>query len=361
MVQIEACQAKGERQCVKDAQAPTMQRKIRELRYAIAMEKKFTKDQILERYLNIAYYGEGAYGVEAAARHYFSTKAASSPCPRRRCWPAWCRTRTAHNPVDNLGAALDRRDVVINRMAELKMITPDQVKKAKTSRVRQEAGQADPQRLRGHPLPVPLRLRLPVAAADTPSLGKTVKERENMVKRGGLVIQTAIDPKTQDLAQQKVSAVVGPKDPVISTMNMIQPGTGLIIAMAQSRPVMGGNAKKGQTYWNLAVEPAMGGIQGYQAGSTFKAFTLAAALEKGIPISKKFNARSPINFSGRTFETCRGRERGVRPMGRAELGRAQQDHRNDPRPRSSRSTPTSFSWSWRPACAGSPRWPRRSA
>ena len=61
-------------ECVREAQAPTVERKIRELRYAIALEKKFTKDQILERYLNIAYYGEGAYGVEAAARHYFSTK-----------------------------------------------------------------------------------------------------------------------------------------------------------------------------------------------------------------------------------------------------------------------------------------------
>ena len=74
MVQIESCQAKGDSECVREAQAPTVERKIRELRYAIAMEKKFTKDQILERYLNIAYYGEGAYGVEAAARHYFSSK-----------------------------------------------------------------------------------------------------------------------------------------------------------------------------------------------------------------------------------------------------------------------------------------------
>ena len=78
MVQIEACLAKGDSQCVKDAQAPTIQRKVRELRYAIAMEKKFTKDQILERYLNIAYYGAGAYGVEAAAKHYFSTKASQA-------------------------------------------------------------------------------------------------------------------------------------------------------------------------------------------------------------------------------------------------------------------------------------------
>ncbi len=86
--------------------------------------------------------------------------------------------------------------------------------------------------------------------------------------------------------------MVGPKDPLISTMNMIQPGTGLILAMAQSRPVMGSDTKKGQTYWNLAVDPAMGGIQGYQAGSTFKAFTAAAALEKGIPLSQEVQRES---------------------------------------------------------------------
>src|SRR6185312_2915591 len=77
----------------------------------------------------------------------------------------------------------------------------------------------------------------------------------------------------------------------------------------QSRAVMGNNAKKGQTYWNLAADPAMGGIQGYQAGSTFKVFTLAAALEKGIPISKKFHAKSPFNFTGRRYQSCHGRER----------------------------------------------------
>jgi hypothetical protein len=72
---------------------------------------------------------------------------------------------------------------------------------------------------------------------------------------------------------------------------------------------MGSDAKKGQTYWNLAADPAMGGIQGYQAGSTFKVFTLAAALEKGIPISKKFHAKSPFNFTGRRYQSCHGRER----------------------------------------------------
>jgi membrane peptidoglycan carboxypeptidase len=308
MVQIEQCQAKGDTQCVRDAQAPTMQRKIRELRYAIAMEKKFTKDEILERYLNIAYYGAGAYGVEAAAKHYFSTKASKLTLPQAAMLAGLVQNPDTNNPVRNTSAALERRDVVLNRMVELKLITLDQAKEAKQAGFDQKDVTKTRNGCVGTRYPF-LCDYVRRTLLNTPSLGKTEDDRENMINRGGLVIQTAIDPKTQDLAQKKVSSVVGPRDPVISTMNMIQPGTGLIIAMAQSRPVMGNNAKEGQTYWNLAAEPAMGGIQGYQAGSTFKLFTLAAALEKGIPISKKFNAKSPLSFTGRRFTSCRGRER----------------------------------------------------
>ena len=305
MVQIEACQ--GDRECINEATEATMERKIRELRYAIALEKKFTKDQILERYLNIAYYGEGSYGVEAAARHYYNKKASELKLAEAAMLAGLVQNPDTNNPVNNKAAALDRRDVVINRMAELKMITAAQVKQAKKAGFNVDKVKPTRNGCVGTRYPF-LCDYVYRTLLTMPSLGKNPEARAAMVKRGGLTIQTAIDPKTQDRAQKAVSNVVGPKDPIISTMNMIEPGTGLIVAMAQSRPVMGSSRKKGQTYWNLSVEPEMGGIQGYQAGSTFKAFTAAAALEKGIPMSKKFNARPSMNFGGKSFESCDGRE-----------------------------------------------------
>ena len=297
MVQIEACQAKGDEACTKAVQAPTVERKVRELRYAIALEKRLSKDQILERYLNIAYYGEGAYGIEAAARHYFSTNASKLNLAQAAMLAGLVQSPDANNPVEHPSAALDRRDVVINRMTELGLITSAQAVQAKKATFNPKTVRPTPNGCVDTRYPF-LCDYVRRTLLNTPSLGKTVEERERMINRGGLTVQTAIDPKVQNLAQKKVSSVVGATDPLISTMNMIQPGTGLIVAMAQSRPVMGSNSKKGETYWNLAVDPAMGGIQGYQAGSTFKAFTAAAALEKGIPLRKKYDAKRTINYWG---------------------------------------------------------------
>jgi membrane peptidoglycan carboxypeptidase len=147
-----------------------------------------------------------------------------------------------------------------------------------------------------------------------PSLGKTQQDRINTIKRGGLTIETAIDPQTQDAAQEAVSNYVGAKDPIIATMSMIQPGTGLIKGMAQSRPVMGGNEKKGETYYSYPAPPDLGGSSGgFQSGSTFKAITAAAALEAGVSPSKTYNAQSPMSFTGTTWKTCDGTYRQIAP------------------------------------------------
>src|SRR5690606_7368693 len=202
-------------------------------------------------------------------------------------------------------AASERRDFVINRMAELRMITAKQAKAAKATKFDEDKVSKARNGCVGSRYPF-ICDYVRRTLLQTPSLGKNEKEREETLKRGGLTIRTAIDPKVQDMAQKRLSKVVSPTDPIISTMNMIQPGTGLILAMAQSRPVMGDNAKKGETYYNYSASPSLGGAEGYQAGSTFKAFTAAAALEKGIPLSKVYDAKKTMNFKGRRFKTCEG-------------------------------------------------------
>ncbi|SDS16348.1 transglycosylase domain-containing protein [Microlunatus soli] len=306
MVLVNEATLAGDEQAVKDAQATTYDRKITELRYAIALEKKLSKDQILERYLNLAYFGDGAYGVEAAARHYFNTSAAKLTLPQAAMLAGLVQSPDAYNPVQHRQAGLDRRNEVLDRMAALKEVTRSAADAAiktgfhptKVTQVRTGCVDTD------YPFLCDYVRRSLLA---TPSLGDTKEEREKVIDRGGLTVRTAIDPKTQDMAQRSVSKMIGPKDPLISTMDMIQPGTGLIVAMAQSRPVMGDDAGKGETYFNYSVPQSMGGGQGFQAGSTFKAFTAAAALQDGIPIAKTYNAKKTMNFSGRHFDSCQRR------------------------------------------------------
>ena len=305
MVQIEEAKKKGDQAAIEAAQDGTYGRKIRELRYAITVERTLSKDEILERYLNIAYFGDGAYGIEVAAEHYFGTTAAKLTLAQAAMLAGLVQNPTAFNPVVNPTAALERRNVVLNRMAELDIISAAQAAKAKRSDFDHDAVTTTGNGCQGTDYPF-LCDYVYRSLAQTPSLGATVEEREDTIKRGGLTVTTAIDPDTQDTVQDAVSDVVGPTDPLISAMDMIEPGTGLIVAMAQSRPVMGDKAKKGQTYWNYSVSPEMGGAQGFQAGSTFKAFTAAAALEQGIPLSKRYNARPAMDFSGASFDSCDG-------------------------------------------------------
>lgn len=313
MVQIESASTRGDDAGVKKAQERTVSRKIQELRFAIALEKKLSKDEILERYLNIAYYGDGAYGVQMAAHHYFNTTAKDLTLDQAALLAGLVQNPTASDPVRNTRIALERRNVVINRMAELELVSPTDAEEAKKvgwdpAKVQRFANGCVGTR---YPFLCDYVKR---TLQKMPALGNTPDERLNTLKRGGLTIETEIDPRTQDAAQASIDKVLDPRDPVISTMTMIQPGTGLILAMAQNRPVMGDNLGAGETYYNYAVGGAMsdndmGGAEGYQAGSTFKPFAAAAALEEGFPLRKGYNAAYSMEFGGQNFKSCSGKFR----------------------------------------------------
>lgn len=301
---IENALANNDKQGVEDAQAQTITRKIRELRYAIAVEQKLTKNQILERYLNIAYYGDGAYGVEAAARHYFNVAAGNLTLAQSALLAGIVQNPDAYNPVNHPQAALHRRDIVINRMAQLGIVTDAQAKAAKAQGFDKSLVTTSNNGCFASQFPFICQY-VYNTVRQMPSLGKTPAEREMALKRDGLTIQTVIDPEVQRNAQASLSAMVGPTDPVIGAAVTIQPSTGLITSMTQSRPVMGSDTSRGQTWINYAVDQKMGGAEGYQAGSTFKPFTAAAALNKGMSTMTTYKSPYQLDMSG-TWDYCKG-------------------------------------------------------
>ncbi|SDE26821.1 Membrane carboxypeptidase (penicillin-binding protein) [Auraticoccus monumenti] len=320
MVQVEKARASGDDASVEAAQEKTYRRKLQELRYALAVEERLSKDEILERYLNIAYFGDGAYGVEQAARQFFGTSAADLDLAQAAMLAGLVQNPTATDPRRQPEAAVERRDVVINRMAGLGLVSTQAAAAARAedwdpTRVRTAAnGCVDTQ------FPFLCDYVRRTLLTDE-ALGRTEAEREALLEQGGLTIRTRIEPATQKAAEEAISDLVDPRDPVIATMTMVEPGTGQVLAMAQSRPEMGDGP--GQTFYNYAVRTSLGGAEGFQAGSTFKAFTAAAALEEGISVQQRYDSPSRMDFSGQRFDSCEGRQtvpQGYRPKNSTRSG-----------------------------------------
>jgi membrane peptidoglycan carboxypeptidase len=119
----------------------------------------------------------------------------------------------------------------------------------------------------------------------TDALGPTLEDRQRALERGGLTIKSNIDVRMQKAINSAVSRTVRPTDSkVLGAMALVEPGTGKVKGLAQSRP-MGRDKKKGQSFINFTVPTAYGDSGGFPAGSTFKMFTVAAALKQGIDVA----------------------------------------------------------------------------
>ncbi len=283
----------------------TYARKIRELRYAIAFEKNHTKDWILERYLNIAYFGDGAFGVQAASRHFFSKNAKDLNLLESATLAGLVKNPVGYDPVDNPERAESRRNIVLDRLAQLGVLSE---KKA--------------ERLKGKPIEETLEIENAANGCQQsqapffcdyvvnwllkdPVLGDTAKERRTALKNGGLTIRTTIDLDMQRAADQSVAAHVYPTDQAIGGLAMVEPGTGDVRALAQSRP-MGQDKAAGETALNYVVPKKYGAANGFQAGSTFKVFVLASAINQGIPLSTTINSPQELHLDDEEFENCDG-------------------------------------------------------
>ena len=320
-VLIETAEAQGDEEGAAAAHANTLSRKMREAKYALALENRYTKREILEAYLNIAYFGDSAYGVGTAARHFFGKPVQRLSLDQAALLAGLVQSPEVYNPVANPAAAKDRRNTVLSQMLKYRFITPEEYSAAVAKPIKldvQEQGNGCE------------ASRAPYfcdyvqnVIQNSPAFGKTRADRKRLLLRGGLTIQTTLDPKVQRAADRAVRKYVFPRDKsgVAAAEAVVEPGTGKVVALSVNRPY-GQDIKRGQNTINYAVDREDGGGTGFQMGSTFKLFVLAAAMKQGIPLSTSIYAPQSIELSG--FKNCLGGDAGsweLSNAGDSEAGR----------------------------------------
>ncbi|WP_432513797.1 penicillin-binding protein [Kineococcus sp. SYSU DK001] len=295
-------------------------RKLREMKLAIGVEKEMSKDDILAGYLNVAYFQNNVYGVEAAAQYYFSKPASELTLPEAAVLAGMVQNPAAYNPVKYLDASTKRRNVVLNRMLELGKIdqaTHDQAVATPLVLNRNPSRQGC---LSAGSAAYFCDYVVHVVESD-PAFGATPEDRRNLLRRGGLTIKTTLSPVVQANTQQAVNDGVNPGQEARSAASIVEPRTGNILAMAQDTTYSPDEDQIGVTTLNYNVSQAMGGGSGFQQGSTFKAFTLAAWLKAGKSIDSTVSAPSSGNDPFSAFTACGQKLRGGRyPYSNSEGG-----------------------------------------
>jgi len=281
----------------------TYARKLKELRYAIAVEQQHSKDWILERYLNIAFFGDGAYGIQAAAKHYFDVNAKDLNLNQSAMLAGLVQNPSAFDPTNYRDRARNRRDIVLDRMAQLNVITREKAEETKKKGLDLDVQPAENGCVYSR-APFFCDYVLSYLKKD-PALGDDPDERMQLIKSGGLTIRTTIDLREQVASDKAVSAHVFPREQAIGGLAVVEPGTGDVKALSQSRP-MGRNRNAYQKFLNYTVPKELGDANGFQAASTFKVFVLAQAIEQGVPLNEVINSPAALSAPYVDYEDCDG-------------------------------------------------------
>jgi membrane peptidoglycan carboxypeptidase len=244
--------------------------KLKELRLSVALEDKYTKDEILNLYINSVYFGNGAYGIKAASNQYFGVNPDKLTISQSATLVAIVQSPNVYNPIDNAEVSLQQRNLVLGRMRDTNAITKAEYDKAlkekvvvKTTPLNAGCGKS---KYAHYCQYVISELK------KNPVFGNTQEARDARLAQGGLTITTALDPVATDKANDEIMKAIGEGNRVAVASATIEPGTGKITALAQSRPWGNGDF---QTEINYPATK-------FSVGSSFKPFTIAAALEQGM-------------------------------------------------------------------------------
>lgn len=261
----------------------SVERKVREAVLAIELERKYSKQEILERYLNEVYYGDGAYGIEVAAQKYFGTRAAQLTLAQSALLAGLLQSPERLNPRHNVDAARKRRNDVLAAMNEHGYITDAIYRKAIASAV-----------VLAQPKPTTRIAPYYVEAVrrwflNNPAFGESEADRANLLYRGGLTITTALDTKLQARAEASIDEVLNdPANDPAAALVTVRPKDGAVLSYVGGRGMAGPESYAQFDLAGSMVRPN---------GSTFKPFVLAAALERHIPLSKQFDAPAQLTLT----------------------------------------------------------------
>ena len=271
----------------------TVNRKVKEIILALRLNKKFSKRQILEQYLNTVYFGQGSYGVKAAVERLFLTPAPGTLLGYQAASLSTVTVAQAallagvinnpegDNPFSNPNGAKFRRHLALQSMLSQHYITPAQAALAEQTPLPTIKPPADLRPTNAWVSQVQDELlNNPVYSA----LGKTVQERQDAVLKGGLQIFATEDPRLQTLAQNTVDSTLSTPAGFTGSLVAIDPSTGEVKAMVGGPGFL-------QSQFNIATL-----YPGRQAGSTWKTITLAAAMESGFSPNDIVDGTSPCSL-----------------------------------------------------------------
>ncbi|MEO6958250.1 MAG: transglycosylase domain-containing protein [Antricoccus sp.] len=267
-------------------------RKVREAKIAIELEKKLTKQQILEKYLNLMYMGHGAYGVAAAAVTYFGVTADKLTIAQAAMITGMVQNPTKFDPFNNPKDAKARRDLVLSAMHDQKKITNQQFDDAVKEPIQLTAGN-QPGR----------------SCAEAPNNGgffcdylwtyltQNLGIPESTLKNDTLTIKTTLNPSDQVAADSAITGasaaldrdpgIFGMSDSKVATMPILQAGTGKILALGINRKFGNNPNDPSQTTVNYPT------VKNKGAGSTYKIFPTVVALQMGTGINYVTGANAP--------------------------------------------------------------------
>ena len=294
----------GDADQVSAATEQTTERKLREIKYALALEKTQTKDEILTGYLNIAPFGPITYGVEAASQRYFSKSASELNYLEAALLAGLVQSPVQYDPLTHPEAAQERRDTVLATMLDQGVITQEEYDEGVATTVDSmlhptvsSEGCSGAESSKAYFCDYVLSQFL-----EDPTFGATRIERERLLKTQGITIRTTLDPAKQDAAYASLTNAipVGDASGLNDALVSLDPRTGKVLAMAQNTTY---GIEAGQTMSNYSADG------NFQVGSTFKVFTLLQWFKEGhsayetVGSANTFYPNGSFKCDGRSITT----------------------------------------------------------